>query len=479
MTTNLYEHQKTAVEKLRKLKVGALFMEQGTGKTRTALELISIRRDSGKASHTIWLCPCSVKENLYRDIIKHAGYMPDDITICGIETLSTSYRTLNKLRDIAEHNDCCLIVDESSLVKNPSAIRTKNIVNLSLLCKYRLILNGTPITKNEADLFSQFYILDWRILGYQSYYSFAANHLEYDDYGKVRRCLNTDYLSEKVAPYSFQIKKDDCLDLPDKQYLNRYYMLTQEQEKEYDRVKEAYLELVKEEDEATIYRLFTALQLVLSGRKITSKPAERIQHVPMFDKPEDNPRIVALMDLLRLMPDKCIIYCKYVQEIHDICDIINKEYGQGSAVAFDGGLNLKKRQKSIDSFSGNARFFVANKRCAGFGLNLQFCSNVVYYNNDFDLATRLQSEDRIHRIGQTEKCTYYDIVAFSKLDERIAKCLQKKENLLESFRKEIKERNGVEVCDPDRIESPAAEKGSRKIVRRSRKNKGVLLPQQA
>ena len=71
--TKLYTHQKNAVEKLQKIKVGALYMEQGTGKTRTALELVKIRYERKKINHVIWLCPCSVKYNLQRDIELHVG----------------------------------------------------------------------------------------------------------------------------------------------------------------------------------------------------------------------------------------------------------------------------------------------------------------------------------------------------------------------------------------------------------------------
>ena len=64
LKTRLYEYQSKAVNKLRKLKVGALYMEQGTGKTRTALEIIKNKIDKGKAEVILWLCPCSVKNNL-------------------------------------------------------------------------------------------------------------------------------------------------------------------------------------------------------------------------------------------------------------------------------------------------------------------------------------------------------------------------------------------------------------------------------
>lgn len=436
LKTKLYAHQRKAVEKLRHVKVGALYMEQGTGKTRTALELISIRLCASKISHVLWLCPCSVKENLRRDLEKHSDDAP--VEICGIETLSSSYRENARLLRLVKSQKVYLIVDESNLVKNPQAYRTKNIIKISEYCKYKLILNGTPIGKNEKDLFAQWYVLDWRILGYSSFWSFAANHLEYDKDipGKIVRCLNVDYLVRKMSPYTYQVKKSECLDLPPKTYSTKYYYLSDEQETEYDCVKEMFLSNVDEFKPETIYRLLTALQLVLSGRQIVSKLKDKIKSVSIFKNPLINPRIECLLDLLN--PDeKTIIFCKFSDEIETITQIINDKYGNGSAVSFYGFLSQKQRQNSLDSFRNASSFLVANKVCAGYGLNLQFCSYVIYYSNDFDFATRCQSEDRVHRIGQTNNVHIIDICAANKLDERILSSLRNKESLANSFKNQI------------------------------------------
>lgn len=220
LKTKLYDHQKKAVEKLLKIKVGALYMEMGTGKTRTALELIAARYNAGKVNHILWLCPCSVKKTIERELIKHIGNDLSMFTICGIETLSSSVKTNAKLLRLVKEKNVYLIVDESNLVKNHRAKRTQSITRLAEDCKYKLILNGTPISRNETDLFAQWFILDYRILGYKSFWSFAANHIEWDENvrGKVKKTLNVDYLVKKIAPYSYQVKKEECLDLPEKTY---------------------------------------------------------------------------------------------------------------------------------------------------------------------------------------------------------------------------------------------------------------------
>lgn len=414
-------------------------MEMGTGKTRTALELIVKRIIENKVNHVLWLCPCSVKENLKRDILKHLGYFDNRITICGIETLSSSIKTNVQLLKLVEEKNVYLVVDESNLVKNHLAKRTKNIIRLSEKCKYKLILNGTPISRNEKDLYSQWYILDYRILGYKSFWSFAANHLEFDERipGKVRSTLNTDYLVSKIAPYTYQVKKSECLDLPDKTYETQYYDLDMDQLIHYKDIMDELLFEVDEMEPHTIYRLFTGLQNIISGFKVTNN--KKLEKKPFFKNPRDNPRIELLLDLISKTDEKIIIFCKYTQEIKDIVKILNENYGKDSALPFYGEIKQKQRQENIEKFSDKSRFLVANKVCAGYGLNLQFCSYVIYYSNDWDYATRGQSEDRVHRIGQTKNVHYIDICADDTLDERILRCLWRKENLIESFKNYIED----------------------------------------
>lgn len=445
LLTELQSHQVAAVEKLSKIKVGALYMEMGTGKTRTAIELAYRRFEQNKIDRVLWLCPCSVKETIRRELGKHMEDYKGKIIVEGIESLSSSIKLNARLLRLVQEERIMLIVDESNLVKNHHAKRTQNIMRLAEYCPYRLILNGTPITRNEKDLFSQWYILDWRILGYKSFWSFAANHLEYDDYGKIRNVLNLDYLVGKIAPYTYQIKKSECLDLPDKTYETVYYKLTSEQKSHYEEVADALLFEVDEFDPHTIYRLFTGLQNVISGLKVKTK--EKLENEPFFNNPMDNPRIEKLMDIVQWADAKNIIFCKYTHEIKTITKLINDKYGEDTAVEFYGELNQKKRQENLKKFENGSQFLVANKTCAGYGLNLQFCSFVIFYSNDWDYATRSQAEDRVHRMGQTENVHYVDICAAYTLDERILKCLQRKENLVESFKSELEEQKSMSVVE--------------------------------
>ena len=447
MLTQLYPYQRAAVDKLIGLRVGALYMEMGTGKTRTALELIRRRLDAGKIAHVLWLCPCSVRLNLRSDIAKHAEGALQAIAIYGIESLSSSTRIYGLLDRYVSAAPTMLVVDESLLVKTPWAIRTRRVTRLAAKCPYRLILNGTPVGRDEADLFAQWYLLDWRILGYQSYYSFAANHLEYDERyrSKVRRTLHVDYLADKIAPYSYIATKEDCLKLPDKAYHLTTFEFTEEQFIEYQRVLTLYLNsFVERADalgDAAIYRAFTALQEVSSGRRIISPVDKPIRHERMF-APMDNPRIQALLDGIARMEDgKAVIWCKFMHEIEDVAYALERTYGPGCAAQFHGKIRPKARDAALERFRGETRFLVANKGCAGLGLNLQHCHLAIYYNNDWNWAMRIQSEDRIHRIGQEHTVKILDICAAAGIDCQILRCLDRKERLADQLRSELEARN--------------------------------------
>lgn len=451
LLTTLLSHQITAVEKLSKIKVSALYMEPGTGKTRTILELVIPRMKKGKITKVLWLCPCSVKKSLEIDLRKHI----DDISfieIYGIESISASSRIYMELVEFVEAHDVYLVVDESNLVKNWTALRTHRIIELSQKCTYKSILNGTPVSRNEADLFAQWFILDWRILGYKSYYTFARNHLEYDDYGNIKSVLNTEHLTKKIAPYTYQVKKSECMDLPEKEYYQSVFFIDEDHREHMSEVGRALLHHVDEYKSETIYRFLTGLQLVVSGYKLELKPSkvvnedgEMVPHVSFSNKKRyytdiyENPRICRLLKLLDdyEYDEKFIIYAKYTDEINEILHVLTKKYGDGAAVKFNGDVSLKKRNENIGKFMNEARFMVANKQCAGYGLNLQHASKIIFYSNDWDWATREQAEDRVHRIGQTETVEIIDIVALGTIDQRIKRNLDKKTDIVDSLKGEI------------------------------------------
>lgn len=231
----MMEHQEKAYEKLKPLKVGALFMDMGTGKTRTVIELIKDKINNGKVDKVVWFCPCSAKTTISNELKKHLNKGLDSFIVVGIESMSASIKLNSFLYNYVQENRCAIIVDESSKIKNFDAKRSQRIITLGKYCKYKYILNGTPITKNEIDLFSQMYFLDWRILGYRSQWSFYSNHVVYDKEitTKITGTKNTEYLAKRIAPYAYQVKLDECISLPEQVYIQKDFTLSRDSKNRY------------------------------------------------------------------------------------------------------------------------------------------------------------------------------------------------------------------------------------------------------
>lgn len=447
-TTSLYAHQQAAVNKIYRLRVGGLFMEMGTGKTRAAIELACLRQH--RIDHVVWLCPVSLKRTIAAEWRKHTDLAADAIyvfdertdetllkqqqarvSIVGIESVSASNRVVLALNQLIT-NRSFVVLDESSYIKGPYAKRTERLTLMAARARYRLILTGTPLTQGVQDLFSQMKFLSPQILGYRSFYSFAANHLEYSEKykGLVVRAHNTGILAAKLAPYTYQVTKNECLDLPAKLYDRYYFELTHAQRAAYWQAKEELL-LSVPEDEITVYdifRLFTALQQIVCGfwnhktRGLLLFPHRRLE---TLDK------------IVRAIPTgkKIIVWAKYRYCVDAIAAVLAAEHGP--VARWDGTLSERDRAVEIDRFRSGARFFVATPATGGHGLTLNEAHHVVFYTNEFKYANRAQAEDRCHRLGQTLPVTYVDIIAEQTIDERIQHAIAKKEDIFKSFQRKL------------------------------------------
>jgi SNF2 family DNA or RNA helicase len=141
-----------------------------------------------------------------------------------------------------------------------------------------------------------------------------------------------------------------------------------------------------------------------------------------------NHRIDTMLETINEMNGKVIIWSRFRYDIKKIRKTLEKAYGSGSVVTYFGDTSQEDREKAIDRFQNDTetRFFVGNAQTAGRGITLTAATNVIYYSNDFNLETRIQSEDRCHRIGQKNKVLYVDLVVPDSIDVHIVKVLQSK-----------------------------------------------------
>jgi len=499
--TKLLEYQKKAVAKILPTRTGALFMEMGTGKTRVSLELIKIRQK--KISKVIWITPVSLKYNLLLEIEKHTNLSKNDIYtfnqktneinipkkqfyIVGIESIGMSdrvYLTLNKLVD----SDTFIIMDESSFIKGNSK-QTKRITKLSKNTRYRMILTGTPISQGIVDLYSQFNFLSPKIFGYLSFYSFASKHLRYSiKYpGMIVETYNEKFLAEKMKPYVYQITKKECLDLPKKQYIDRYFNMTVNQRELYEKAKNEILfggygeEYYFNNVDSVIFELFNALQQIVSGYW---KRDEKIVET-------DNPRISLLNEIIKEIgkDKKIIIWTKFTYDIKQIIKLLKTNFKDDTFVLYTGEQNEIEKNNALREFTkGSAKFFIATHGTGAYGLNLVQSDTAIFYNNNFKYSQRIQAEDRIHRLGQNQQVTYINITCYNSIDIKIDNALYSKSNVVSCFKKEvaqIKDKklrmsllNAIidgDLAKAEEIKNKAKQSSAAKRMEKHRRRKGII-----
>jgi len=458
--TKPYEHQLKALEKSWAQETYALFMEMGTGKSKVLVDNIAMLYDRGAIRGAVVVAPKGVYKNW--DQIEFPTHMAEHIEyskvlweptsskkkqaelntlfdgkdelkilIINIEAFSTSKGLDFADRFLSIFGGRALIgIDESTTIKNPTAKRTKNILKIGNLAKYRRILTGSPVTKSPLDLFSQCMFLDPYLLGYDSYYAYRSRYAKMvDKYFGGRRVQVVDSyrrleeLTEKLKKFSYRVLKEDCLDLPEKVFTKRLVELTPEQDKAYSQMKQMALAMLESGEVMSTVNVMTQMMRL---HQITcghfKSDDGNITHLK-------NNRLTSLMQLLEETEGKVIIWANYVEDIKNIVENLKKAYGEASTVEYHGSVDATLRQDNIAQFQdvkGPTRFFVGNAQTGGYGITLTAANTVIYYSNNYDLEKRLQSEDRAHRIGQTGSVTYVDLVAEKTIDERIIKSLKDK-----------------------------------------------------
>jgi SNF2 family DNA or RNA helicase len=378
----------------------------------------------------VWSASPKKKE---KDELEQLSVMSDDLTILimNIEAFSTQ-RGAEFARKFIFSGSCFMVVDESTTIKNHAARRTKNIMKIAKLAKYRRIMTGSPVTKSPLDLYSQLEFLGGWILDQSNYYAFRARYavivqrnVGTHSFQHIIRYQRLDELQDKLKDCSTRVLKSDCLDLPEKLYTKRTVAMTPEQLKAYVEMKKSAITFFENNPmtAASVLTQMIRLHQITCG------------HVKTDDgeiKTIKNNRIKELLQVLQETDGKVIIWAVYRHDIQTIEKEIANEYGKESVASYYGDTKDSIRQSIVDDFmavDSDLRFFIGNPKTGGYGLTLTSSHTVVYYSNDYSLEVRMQSEDRAHRIGQTNKVTYVDLMAEGTIDEKIVKALNNKIDL--------------------------------------------------
>lgn len=458
-----YDHQRRAVDIAGDRAGYGFLMEMGTGKSKVFLDNALPLYDKGMRrivvlapkgmyanwpnieipKHTpdfyrekmivhMWEGGGSAKEQRALQRMLEKGDGAIRVLVMNIEAVSASQRAVKFLQEFMAGEPCIIGVDESSTIKNPSAARTKTLLKLRDLARWRRIMTGTPLTRDPLDLFSQFEFLYPQCLGERNFFAFRRRYavLEEKNFGgrKVQIPVSfrdVEHLGRIVRTHSFVATKEECLDLPPKVYQTRYVEMTEQQERMYHSLKEYCVAQIGTDTFVSATVVITQilrLYQILLGRAVDEEGGTT--HIPTR-------RMEGVDAIIDETSGKIIWWCSYRDDVSVLVEHLRRRGRR--VVQYDGGVDREGRADAVEEFqNGAADDFVGTVHTGGYGITLTAARTVVYFSNSPDAEKRWQSEDRAHRIGQTGSVLYIDLVVKGTVEEKFIALLKKKKSLSDS-----------------------------------------------
>jgi SNF2 family DNA or RNA helicase len=450
--TKLYKHQfdllKFHLSKSRTLDAS----EMGVGKTLVAIYKAVTLYNYGFIKDILVVCPKSVMETWCRELRKHSDFTyaklegsvdrkvetlydkAYEVIIVSYDSLSERHKTKTSgilLNAVLNRRFGMVICDECTHIKSFKAARTEAVTKICDNARYTFFATGTPITNKVESVFTIYRAMDRGATFSRNF--FAARNKYFIDCGygfpvwELRESMKEEF-HKRLYDRAIRLRKDECMNLPNKIFAERFVNMTPEQLNIYNTIAQSILDtLILEEGKMKVKNpmvKLSKLSQITSGFVYTDDKTKR------FDS---NPKLDAISDILSETPEseKIIIFTKWREDIDILTEFLDKlNIGY---VWMDG--TTKDRGEVLSDFENfnNCRVLVSQIQVGAFGLNLQFASNVIYYDLDFSLISWLQSQDRIHRRGQKKKCVYSVIMCNNSIDEYIYQSLQRGVDLSKSI----------------------------------------------
>ncbi|MBZ7981935.1 DEAD/DEAH box helicase [Campylobacter sp. RM12640] len=405
--------QHLAETKLSQLRAGALFMEMGTGKTKVALDLAKLKEFY--FDKVLWIAPASLlRSKNYKNEIEKWNKLNKEMVFFSVESIGSSDRLFLNMFKLVKNNKIFCIVDESITIKNTDAKRVDRLLLMSQFMEFKLILNGTPLSKGLIDLYSQIKFLSPKILN-MTETQFANHFLVYEKthfrgWRRWSKPFNEEALIKIIEPYIFKADLNINVKI---HFKTIYFKLSNLEQSNYTHFKENFLKKCKELD---FFAISTAFQRYYTYCSAKASGFKKL-----------------IMDI-NSRGEFALVFVKYINELEKLEFI------------FDS-LELKYK-----ILSGNRKDELDESSCivstygtGSLGLNLQYINNVIFFTPTFDYKDVLQGLARSYRTGQTKDVYVYHFYINTGLDYLIKSSLKKKGRVLDNVKRLISKTEALKL----------------------------------
>ena len=392
----------------------ALFMEQGCGKTLPTLCRILELGKEGKIKNCLIVAPKATMGAWYRDCElfgENKAYLENLISVINYDSVWRKGKGYDRQWD-------CIVLDESHYIKNRNSKRANFLLKLSLKAKYRYILTGTPIGNGQLEnIWSQYAFLKPTVVRgriaskiFGTYKQFEDRYCILNQWWKPYRYINVDELQDIINQYCYRVTKAECLDLPEK-LPDEVYDIELKEPKLYKELhKHSTIEEMDLLAENPLARM-TKLRQICSGflndgTEIHELKCEKLK---------------VLEEFLDGWEKKLVIFCEFKYSIKAISSLLNKL--KIKHVTLDGEQKDKQIWRKFQT-DPNIQVIICQYQSGSTGIDLYTADTIIFYEPTLRSNTLEQAKDRIHRIGQTSKCSYIHFITKGTIEVAIYRALK-------------------------------------------------------
>ena len=378
------------------------------------------------AKKILIICPASLKINWQREI---ENYTDRSVYISEGKKYSDehdfviiNYDILKNFHDVKKREESTIlkskfdlvIMDESHMISNPQAARTKIVNDIAVSIERVWLLTGTPMTSRPMNYYNLLSLVESPVAAnWMAYARRYCNGFQFNVGSRkvwnVTGASNLDELRDRTQTHILRRLKDDVLDLPEKIITPVYLRLKSDS---YEELMGEYFDWYdKSGDESN--SLTIQFSKIMKVRKVIAQ--EKVKTT------------IELAENILEQGKKVIIFTNFTDTLHEIYNHFEKQ-----AVYLDGSCSKHHRQKSVDDFQENDKIkvFVGNLKAAGVGITLTSAEAVIMNDLSFVPAEHSQAEDRSHRIGQKNSTSVYYPLFENTIEGLIYDILNRKKKII-------------------------------------------------
>lgn len=411
----LYQHQIDGLKTTKERTHVAYYWDMGLGKTFVGSEKII---DLGARINLI-ICQKSKIDDWHDHMFNNYDLTVIDLTgkndlnvfmeiaYAGLPTVGIiNYDLAWRRQELLKLEGFTLLLDESSLIQNEAAKRSKFI--LKMHPANVILLSGTPTGGKYEKLWSQMHLLGWNI-SKKMYWNQYVNVEYLDTVGKsipiVTGYKNVDRLKRKMNDYGCQfLKTDEVFDLPEQTFIKVQIPASKE------------------------YRKFRKDKIVQVGEKelVGDTTLTRMLYERMLCGMYSEAKLKAFTDLVESTDDRLIVFYNFTEELNGLLDVAMKLERKISIISGKG-----KHLTHYEDISNSITFI--QYQAGAMGLNLQKANKIIYFTLPLSSELYEQSKKRIHRIGQEQPCFYYQLICKNSIEEKILETLNMRQDFTEKL----------------------------------------------